>query len=142
MADLNALLEESQKLSDEDRSQFATEFVSKQSVLWLANWVKTLETKFGVSAAAPVMVGAVAAGAAPQAAQAEEKTSFDVVLKDAGANKLQVIKVVRASTNLGLKEAKDLVEKAPQTVKAGATKEEADKLKKELEAQGAKVELK
>lgn len=141
MADVNALLEETQKLNDEERSQFATELVAKQSVLWLANWVKTLENKFGVSAAAPVMVGA-AAGAAAPAAAAEEKTSFDVVLKEAGANKLQVIKVVRASTNLGLKEAKDLVEKAPQTVKAGATKEEADKLKKELEASGAKVELK
>ena len=141
MADVNALLEESQKLSDEERSQFATELVSKQSVLWLANWVKTLETKFGVSASAPVIVGAVG-GAAPAAAAAEEKTTFDVVLKEIGTNKLQVIKVVRASTNLGLKEAKDLVEKAPQTVKAGATKEEADKLKKELEATGAKIELK
>ena len=140
MADMNVLLEETQKLNDEERSQFATELVAKQSVLWLANWVKTLETKFGVSAAAPMMVG-TAAGAAP-AAPAEEKTSFDVALKEVGPNKLQVIKVVRASTNLGLKEAKDLVEKAPQTVKAGATKEEADKLKKELEASGAKVELK
>lgn len=141
MADMNALLEETQKLNDEERSQFATDLVAKQSVLWLANWVKTLETKFGVSAAAPMMVGA-AAGAAPAAAAAEEKTSFDVVLKEVGTNKLQVIKTVRASTNLGLKEAKDLVEKAPQTVKTGATKEEADKLKKELEASGAKVELK
>ena len=141
MADVNALLENVQKLSDEEKSQFATELVSKQSVLWLANWVKTLETKFGVTAAAPVVMGgAAAAGAAPAAA--EEKTTFDVFLKSAGNNKIQVIKVVRAATNLGLKEAKDLVDKAPQTVKQGANKEEADKLKKEIEAAGGQVELK
>lgn len=144
MADLNVLLEEMQKLSDEERAQFATELVSRQNVLWLSNWVKNLEAKFGVSASLPMMVGAMPGGA-PQgqaATQAEEKTTFDVVLKTFGANKIQVIKVVRAATNLGLKEAKDLVDKAPQIVKTGVSKEEAEKLKKEIEIAGAEVEIK
>ena len=111
------------------------------TALELSDLVKALETKFGISAAAPMMMAGPAAGAAA-AAPAEVQTSFDVILKDAGANKINVIKEVRAITNLGLKEAKDLVEGAPKTVKEGATKEEAEELKKKLEATGAKVELK
>ncbi|MGN6449015.1 MAG: 50S ribosomal protein L7/L12, partial [Brucella intermedia] len=99
-----------------------------------------LEEKWGVSAAAPVAVAA-AGGAAPAAA-AEEKTEFDVVLADGGANKINVIKEVRAITGLGLKEAKDLVEGAPKAVKEGASKDEAEKIKAQLVAAGAKVELK
>lgn len=113
------------------------EELSKKSVLEIAELVKALEEKWGVSAAAPV---AVMAGGA--AAPVEEKTAFDVVLKDAGANKINVIKEVRAITGLGLAEAKGLVESAPKTVKEGATKEDADKIKKALEAAGAKVEIK
>ncbi|KAB2834347.1 MAG: 50S ribosomal protein L7/L12 [Candidatus Brocadia sp.] len=105
--------------------------------------VKAFEQKFGVSAAAvAAMPAGVAVAAEGKAAVAEEKTSFDVVLKDGGANKIQVIKAVRAETNLGLKEAKDLVEGAPKTVKEGVTKDEAEKIRKSLEAAGAKVEIK
>ena len=114
------------------------EHVSKMSVLDLANLVKELETKFGVSAA-PV---AVAGGAAAAGPAAEEKTEFTVVLTDKGASPINVIKEVRAITGLGLKEAKDLVEGAPKTVKEGATKDEAAEIKKKLEAAGAKVEIK
>jgi large subunit ribosomal protein L7/L12 len=110
------------------------------TALELSDLVKALETKFGISAAAPMMMAGPAAGAAA-AAPAEVQTSFKVVLKEAGANKINVIKEVRAITNLGLKEAKDLVEGAPKTVKEDATKEEAEELKKKLEAAGAKVEL-
>ncbi len=112
------------------------------TALELSDLVKALEAKFGISAAAPMMMAGPAAGAAAGAAPVEAQTSFDVVLKEAGANKINVIKEVRAITNLGLKEAKDLVEGAPKTVKEGATKEEAEELKKKLEAAGAKVELK
>jgi large subunit ribosomal protein L7/L12 len=116
------------------------EQLSGLSVIEAASLSKKLEEKWGVSAAAPV---AVAAGPAAAAAPvAEAKTTFDVVLKEAGANKIGVIKEVRAVTSLGLKEAKDLVEGAPKTVKEGATKEEAEEIKKKLEAAGAKVELK
>jgi large subunit ribosomal protein L7/L12 len=115
------------------------EKLSALSVLEAAELSKLLEEKWGVSAAAPV---AVAAAAAPAAAAAEEKTDFTVVLADAGANKINVIKEVRAITGLGLKEAKDLVEAAPKPVKEGVNKEDADKFKKQLEAAGAKVELK
>ncbi len=116
------------------------EELSKLSVLEAAELSKKLEEKWGVSAAAPVAVAA--AGAAPAAAAAEEKSEFTVVLADGGANKINVIKEVRAITGLGLKEAKDLVEGAPKTVKEGASKEDAEKMKKQLEAAGAKVELK
>lgn len=115
------------------------EELSKRTVLEIAELVKMLEEKWGVSAAAPVAMAA-AGGAA--AAPVEEKTAFDVVLKDAGANKINVIKEVRAITGLGLAEAKALVEGAPKTVKEGATKDDAEKIKKSLEAAGAKVELK
>ncbi|HPS20222.1 MAG TPA: 50S ribosomal protein L7/L12 [Candidatus Omnitrophota bacterium] len=116
--------------------------VEGMTVLELADLVKALEEKFGVSAAAPVAVAAVGGGAVAGAAPAEEKTSFTVVLKEAGANKIGVIKEIRTLTNLGLKEAKDLVEGAPKEVKADVPKEEAEKMKKQLEAAGAKVELK
>ncbi|KEJ91190.1 50S ribosomal protein L7/L12 [Synergistes jonesii] len=118
--------------------------ISEMSVLELSELVKELEDKFGVSAAAPAMVmpaaGAAAAGAAAPAE--EEKTEFDVVLVEHGANKIAVIKAVREITGLGLKEAKDLVDGAPKTVKEAAPKEEAEEMKKKLEEAGAKVELK
>jgi len=118
--------------------------ISEMSVLELSELVKELEDKFGVSAAAPAMVmpaaGAAAVGAAAPAE--EEKTEFDVVLVEHGANKIAVIKAVREITGLGLKEAKDLVDGAPKTVKEAAPKEEAEEMKKKLEEAGAKVELK
>jgi len=117
------------------------DWLSSQSVLELASIVKDLEAKWGVSAAAAVAAAPAGGGAAPAAA-AEEKTEFNVVLTDAGANKIGVIKEVRAITGLGLKEAKDLVEGAPKPVKEGANKAEAEEIKKKLEAAGAKVELK
>ncbi|MFH1360281.1 MAG: 50S ribosomal protein L7/L12 [Candidatus Omnitrophota bacterium] len=115
------------------------------TALELSDLVKGLEDKFGIQAAAammagPMMMGSGAGGAG--SAPVEEKTTFDVVLAEIGSNKISVIKEVRAATNLGLKEAKDLVEAAPKTVKEGATKEEAEDLKKKLTAAGAKVELK
>jgi large subunit ribosomal protein L7/L12 len=114
-------------------------FIENMSVLELANLVKELEEKFGVSAAAPA-----AAAAAPAAAAevAEEKTEFDVILKAAGANKIAVIKVVRALTSLGLKEAKDLVDGAPQAVKTAVSKDEAADAQKQLAEAGAEVEVK
>jgi large subunit ribosomal protein L7/L12 len=119
------------------------EWLSSQSVLDLATLVKDLEGKWGVSAAAAVVAAAPGAGgAAAGAAAAEEKTEFTVVLVDGGANKIGAIKEVRAITGLGLKEAKDLVEGAPKPVKEGASKAEAEEIKKKLEAAGAKVELK
>jgi len=122
MTDLNKLIDE----------------LSQLTILEAADLAKALEEKWGVSAAAPVAVAAAgAAGAA-----AEEKTEFDVILTDAGANKIGVIKEVRAITNLGLKEAKDLVDGAPKEIKKGVAKDEAEKIKKQLEAAGAKVELK
>lgn len=117
------------------------EWLSSQSVLEIAGLVKDLEAKWGVSAAAPVAVAAAPAAAAAAPA-AEAQTEFTVVLKEAGANKIGVIKEVRAITGLGLKEAKDLVEGAPKNVKENAPKAEAEEIKKKLEAAGAKVELK
>jgi large subunit ribosomal protein L7/L12 len=114
--------------------------LSKKTVMEIADLVKMLEEKWGVSAAAPVAVAAAGGGAA--AAPAEEKTAFDVILKDGGANKINVIKEVRALTGLGLAEAKALVEGAPKTVKEGVTKDDAAKMAKQLEAAGAKVEVK
>ena len=118
------------------------EELSKLSVLEAADLAKKLEEKWGVSAAAPVAVAAVAAGGAPGAAAAAEKTEFTVVLTNAGEKKINVIKEVRAITSLGLKEAKDLVEGAPKTVKDGVNKDEAAKIKKQLEDAGATVEVK
>lgn len=119
------------------------EFISGMSVLELSEFIKELEEKFGVSAAAPVAVAA--AGAAPAdagAAPAEEKTEFDVVLTAAGDQKIKVIKEIRAITSLGLKEAKDLVESAPQPIKEGVSNEEAKEIKEKIEAVGGSVELK
>jgi large subunit ribosomal protein L7/L12 len=116
--------------------------IEKLSVLDLAELVKVLEDKFGVSAAAPMMMAAVGAPAAPAAAAEEEKSSFNVELTDAGAAKINVIKALREVTSLGLKEAKDMVDGAPKIVKEGATKEEAEAIKKKLEEAGAKVSLK
>ena len=113
--------------------------LSKLTVIEAAELSKMLEEKWGVSAAAPV---AAAAAAGPAAAAAEVQTAFDVVLTDAGANKINVIKEVRAITNLGLKEAKDLVEGAPKTVKEGVNKDDAEAIKKKLEDAGAKVQVK
>ncbi len=127
----------SQKLQD------VLKTIEGLTVLELADLVKALEDKFGVSAAAAVAVAAPAGGgAAGAAAPAEEKTSFTVILTSAGDKKIQVIKEIRAVTTLGLKEAKDLVEGAPKTIKEGVSKEEADKIKKVLEENGAKVEIK
>jgi large subunit ribosomal protein L7/L12 len=116
------------------------DYLSNLPVIQIAELVKELEDKWGVSAA-PVAVAGAAAAAAPAEA-AEEKTEFDIVLADAGAKKINVIKVVREITGLGLKEAKDMVEGAPKTVKEGAGKDEAAEIKKKLEEAGAKVEVK
>jgi len=115
------------------------ESLKNMTLLEVAELVKDLETTFGVSAAAPVAVAAVAGGAV---AAAEEKTEFNVILAEAGANKIGVIKEIRGITSLGLKEAKDFVEGAPKTVKEGVSKEDAESMKKKLEAVGAKVEIK
>ena len=116
------------------------EFISNMTVLELAEFIKELEEKFGVSAAAPAV--AVAAAPAAAAPAEEEKTEFDVILKSAGANKIGVIKVVRALTGLGLKEAKDKVDGAPSTLKEAVSKEEAEEAKKQLVEAGAEVEVK
>jgi large subunit ribosomal protein L7/L12 len=119
------------------------EFFDKLTLLELSDFVKEFETRYNVTAAAPVMMGAMPGG--PTAAPAEEKeeqTEFSVILLDAGANRINVIKEVRAITQLGLKEAKDVVEKAPGPVKEGVSKQEAEEMKKKLEAAGAKVEIK
>jgi large subunit ribosomal protein L7/L12 len=116
------------------------ENLSSLTVMEAANLVKLLEDKWGVSAAAPVAVAA--AGAAPAAEAVEEKTEFDVVLTEVGAKKINVIKAVREVTSLGLKEAKEVVDSAPKTVKEAVTKEEAEEIKKKFEEQGAKIEIK
>ncbi len=121
-----------------ENAQKVIEMVEKMTVLELADLVKVMEDKFGVSAAAPVAVAAAPVEAAPVE---EEKSSFNIVLKDAGANKIGVIKVVREITELGLKEAKDLVEAAPQTVKEAVKKEDAEAIKAKFEEAGATVEL-
>lgn len=137
MADETAIKEVPAKFSD------LVGQIEKLSVLELSELVKVLEDKFGVSAAAPMMMGAMpAAGGAAGGAAAEEKTEFTVELTDAGANKINVIKVVREATGVGLKEAKDLVDGAPKPVKENVAKAEADELKKKLEEAGAKVTLK
>ena len=127
-------------MADISRDQ-VVDFLSNMPVIQLAELVKELETKWGVSAA-PVAVAAVGGGGAGGAAAVEEKTEFNVILADAGANKINVIKAVREITSLGLKEAKDLVEGAPKPIKEGIGKEEAEDIKKKLEAAGAKVEVK
>lgn len=117
-------------------------FLSNMPVIELAELIKTLEEKWGVTAAAPVAVAAMPGAGGGAAAPVEEKTAFDVILADAGANKINVIKEVRAVTGLGLKEAKDLVEGAPKPIKEGVTKEEAAKIKEVVEKAGAKVTIK
>jgi len=126
MADTTALIESLEKLT----------------VLEINSLVKELEERWGVSAAAPVAVGVAAAGGAAAAPAEEEKTEFDVVLTEAGANKIQVIKAVRELTSLGLKEAKDVVDGAPKNVKEAVSKDEANAAKAKLEEAGAKVEIK
>ena len=128
-------------MSDITKEQ-VVEWLSAQTVLEVADLVKELEEKWGVSAAAPVAVAAGGAAAGGDAAAAEEKDEFDVILTEAGGNKIAVIKEVRAITGLGLKEAKELVESAPKPVKEGAAKDDAAEIQKKLEAAGAKVELK
>ena len=128
-------------MSEENKMEEVVSYIENLTVLELSKLVKTLEERLGVSAAAPVAVAA-AAPAAAAAAPAEEKTEFDVILASFGDNKIGVIKEVRAITGLGLKEAKDLVEGAPKAIKEGASKEEAEKIKEQLEKAGAKVEVK
>jgi large subunit ribosomal protein L7/L12 len=117
------------------------DYLSNLPVIQIAELVKELESKWGVSAA-PVAIAGGGGGAAAAAAPVEEKTEFDIILAEGGANKIQVIKAVREITNLGLKEAKDLVEGAPKVVKEGVGKDEAEEIKKKLEGAGAKVEVK
>jgi large subunit ribosomal protein L7/L12 len=143
MGSVAELVDQVNKLSDPEKTEFVAEFVAKQNVLWLSGTVKALEEKFGVKAQAAVAVGAVAAapGAAPAAEEAGS-ANVDIIIKNAGPNKLNVIKAVRQIVSgLGLKEAKDLVEKGGK-VKESVPKEEAEKIKKELTAAGAEIEIK
>jgi large subunit ribosomal protein L7/L12 len=128
-------------MSDITREQ-VVDFLSNMPVIQLAEMIKTLEDKWGVKAAPVAVAGPAAAAAGPAAAAVEEKTEFNVELKEAGGNKIAVIKVVREITGLGLKEAKDLVEGAPKVLKEGVSKADADDMKKKLEEAGAKIELK
>ncbi|NLL82709.1 MAG: 50S ribosomal protein L7/L12 [Lentisphaerae bacterium] len=132
-------IKESKKMSDNPKFDEFVGWIEGLTVLELSKLVKTLEERLGVSAAAPMMAAAPAAAAA---APVEEQTEFDVILAEIGANKIAVIKEVRAITALGLKDAKDLVEAAPKSVKSGVSKDEAAKLKEQLEKAGAKVEVK
>ncbi len=136
MAEVAEKIELNKKLNDIMKS------VEEMSVLELSTLVKAMEVKFGVTAAVPMAAAAGGASAAGAAPAVEEKSSFTVVLTDVGANKINVIKEIRAVTTLGLKEAKDLADSAPKTVKENIPKEEAENIKKKLEAAGAKVELK
>lgn len=129
-------------MADQITKDDVIKFIENMTVLELSALVKELEEKFGVSAAAPMMAVAAAPGAAAAAAPAEEKTEFDVILTGFGAEKIQVIKVVRAITNLGLKEAKDLVEGVPKPIKEGVSKDEAADIKKKIEEVGGTVEIK
>jgi large subunit ribosomal protein L7/L12 len=128
-------------MSDITREQ-VVDFLSNMPVIQLAEMIKTLEDKWGVKAAPAVVAGVAGPAAAAPAAAKEEQTEFNVELKESGANKIAVIKVVREITGLGLKEAKDLVEGAPKTLKEGVSKADADDMKKKLEEAGAKIELK
>jgi large subunit ribosomal protein L7/L12 len=125
-----------------DTKEQVVKFISDMTVLELSEFIKELEEKFGVSAAAPVAMMAAAPVAAAAAAEEEEKTEFDVILKETGANKIGVIKVVRALTSLGLKEAKDKVDTTPSTIKEGVSKDEAEDARKQLTEAGAVVEVK
>ena len=134
--------EKKEEIKLSPKSKEIVKSIEEMSVLELSNLVKVLEDKFGVSAAMPMAVAAAPGAAAGAAPAAEEKTSFTVVLAAVGDKKIQVIKEIRAITSLGLKEAKDLVDSAPKPIKENVSKEEADEIKKKLEAQGATVELK
>ncbi|MFC1706901.1 50S ribosomal protein L7/L12 [Planctomycetota bacterium] len=134
------IIEKVSTLEDTEKHEVICGIVEKLSVLSLSKLVKALEDKFDVKASGGMMMAAMPA--APVAAEEEEKTTWDVVLKEIGPQKIQVIKAVRAATSLGLKEAKDVVDKAPNTIKEGLTKEDAEKLKVDLEAAGGVVELK
>jgi len=133
-----------EKITLTENGEKVLELIEQMNILELSNLVKAIEEKFGISAAAPVAVAAAGPGAADGGAAeaAEEKTDFDVVLKEVGGQKLQVIKVIRAITGLGLKEAKAVVDQAPSPVKEGATKEEAEEIKAKLSEVGATVEIK
>jgi large subunit ribosomal protein L7/L12 len=135
-------MSECQTIEISEKSAKIIEGIEQLTVLELAALVKALEKKFGVSAAPAVMAGAVAGGAAAAPVAEVEKTEFEVVLKSSGDKKIQVIKVVRELTGLGLKEAKDLVDGAPKAVKGGVKKEEANSMKAKLEEAGAQVEIK
>jgi len=136
------MAEKETKVELTEKMKKIMETIEAMTVIELADLVKALEDKFGVTAAAPVAVAAAGAAPGAAAAPAEEKSVFTVVLASTGTNKIQVIKELRALTSLGLKEAKDLVDGAPKTIKEGATKDEAEKIKKQLETAGAKIELK
>ena len=145
MSTTTELAETIKSLKDDEKSQLLLEVISNSSVLWLKNFVKSFEDKFGVTATMQMVAATGPATATADAGHTEEKaekTTFDVILQDSGANKIQVIKVIRTITNLGLKEAKTLSDTPPQPVKTGISKEEAEKIVKELEAAGAKVEIK
>lgn len=143
MSNAQEIIESVNKLKDEEKSIVLLDIISQSSVLWLKDFVKAFEEKFGVSAAMPVVaVGSAVSEGGAQAEKEEEKTTFDVILSNIGTNKIQTIKTVRAITNLGLKEAKTLVDTAPNPVKTGISKEEAEKIQKEFEVAGAKVEIK
>jgi large subunit ribosomal protein L7/L12 len=133
--------EESKVEVSKEMDQFIA-YIEKLSVLELSKLVKALENRLGVTAAAPMAIAAPVAGGASAGAAVEEKTDFNIMLTSFGANKINVIKEVRAITGLGLKDAKDLVEAVPKSIKEGANKEEAEKIKKQLEGAGATVELK
>lgn len=136
-------MSDEQKVVDvPEKFKALVEQIEKLSVLDLSELVKVLEEKFGVSAAAPMMMGAMPAAGAATGADAEEKSTFNVELTSAGGSKIAVIKVLREATGQGLKEAKDMADAAPKVIKANATKEEADELKKKLEEAGATVTLK
>lgn len=141
-AEVNKMVEKLMKMSAEERKAFTTAYIGKLPVLELADQVKALETAFGVTAAAPMAMMAPSGGGAGAAdAEPAEKTAFTVVLKEVGDKKIQVIKAVRAVTNLGLKEAKEMVDAAPGKIKENVTKDEAETIKKELEAAGAVIEI-
>jgi len=141
-ADKEEKKEDAKKVNVPDKFKSLVEEIEKMSVLDLAELVKILEDKFGVSAAAPAMMMAAGPAAGGGEAAAEEKSSFDIEITDAGATKIAVIKAVREITDMGLKDAKDLVDAAPKVVKEGVKKEEAEEIKKKLEEAGAKVTLK
>ncbi len=143
MAEVENLLKSIQELKTEERAKLGLEMIKSLTMVEISEWVKMMEEEFGVSAAAPVAVAAVGgAVAAEGGAAAEEQTEFTVILAAAGAKKIQVIKEVRAITNLGLKEAKELVDGAPKPVKENISKEEAEEIKAKLEEAGATVDVK